>query len=331
MRFELKVVATVLIFLSISFSILNAVLFFNLVQEYESQTIRYSRPLVDAMIEGKEIEVPTHLLISSERIADIWNEYDLITLYKGMFVYVKKGYFYEIAKRFMLSTFLTEVLITLLITGTFYILLSKFYKSEKQYRALLGIILLASAHRMGNFLSSLKLSLEMLNRESIGTKSEERIKKLTRQAGLLEEDFKKNLHILNAIMDRSTSPEEVDLLRTVREITFTYKKRFPDRLVYIKANQNGKFKVKTNRALLYNLIDIIIENSFVHSSKVIRLRLRESGSRICLMLTNDIQKERTSGSGIGLEIARYLTKLLNARISQNIKGGLFKTLITLYK
>ena len=331
MRFELKVVATVLIFLSISFSILNAVLFFNLIQEYESQTIRYSRPLVDAILEGKDIEIPAHLLITSERLADRWNEYDLITLYKGMFVYVKKGYFYEIAKRFMLSTFLTEVLITLLITGTFYILLSKFYKSEKRYRELLGIILLASAHRMGNFLSSLKLSLEMLKRESKGTRNEERIKKLTRQAGLLEEDFKKNLQTLNSIMDRSKPSEEVDLLRTVREITFHYKKRFPDRLVYVKAPQNGSFTVKANRALLYNLIDILIENAFVHSSKVIRLRVRSGPNRICLMITNDIREERTSGSGIGLEIAEYLTKLLKAGLSQNIKSGRFKTLITLHK
>ena len=331
MRFELKVVATVLIFLSISFSILNAVLFFNLVQEYESQTIRYSKPLVDALLEGREVEVPAHILITGERLANRWNDYDLITLYKGMFVYVKKGYFYEITKRFMLSTFLTEVLITLLVTGTFYILLSKFYKSEKSYRDLLGIILLASAHRMGNFLSSLKLSLEMLNRESIGTKSEERIKKLTRQAGLLEEDFKKNLHILNSIMDRSTNPEEIDMLRTVREITFQYKKRFPERLVYVKANQNGKFKVKANRALLYNLIDILIENAFVHSSKVIRLRLRDAGSRVCLLIANDIKEERTSGSGIGLEIAEYLTNLLNAKLNQNLRGAMFKTLLTLPK
>ncbi len=331
MRFELKVVGTVLIFLAVAFSALNTVLFFSLIEEYESETIRYSRPIVDALTEGYEVDTPPHILISNERLADRWKEYDLITLYRGMFVYVKRGYFYDKAKSFMISTFLTEVLITLIITGTFYLLLSKFYRSEKRYRDLLGIILLASAHRMGNFLSSLKLSLEILKKESHGAKNEEKIKKLARQADLLEEDFKKNLKTLNSIMDKNVPNENISLLRTVREITFHYKKRYPDKLVYIKGRNKDEFQIKTNPALLQNLVDILIENAFMHSSRVIKLRLKNSRNKICLLITNDILDERSSGSGIGLEIARYLTKLLGAHIYQNARGKRFKTLITLPK
>jgi len=331
MRFELKVVATVLIFLSFAFSILNAVLFVNLSQEHEADLIRYSRPLIDAVIEGKNIEVPSHIMITDERLADPWEEYDLITLYRGMFVYVKKGYIYDKVKRFMVSTFLTEILITLIITATFYTLLSKFYRSEKRYRDLLGIILLASAHRMGNFLSSLKLSIETLKREFKDKRGEEKLKKLSRQTTLLEEDFRKNLHILNSILDRSASleKEEVDVLRMIREITFHYKKRLPGKLVYIKAAPNGSYLLRTNKALLNNLIDILIENAFVHSQRTIKIRMKRSRKRICILIANDVKKERTSGSGIGLEIADYLKNLLGAKVHQNLKNGRFKTLITL--
>ena len=329
MRFELKVVATVLLFLSVAFSILNAVLFISLSQEHEGDIIRYSRPLVDAIIEGTKVEVPAHILITSERLADRWEEYDLITLYRGMFVYVKKGYSYEKTRQFMVSIFVTEILITLIITATFYILLSKFYSSEKRYRDLLGIILLASAHRMGNFLSSIKLSLETFKKELKDTRGEEKLNKLSRQVGLLEEDFKKNLQILNSILDRSTSLEEVDVLSMVREISFHYKKRYPGKLLYIKTSRNGQFRLKTDRALLNNLIDILIENAFLHSAKEIKIRLRKSKGKVCILITNDIKEGRMSGSGIGLEIADYISKLLKVNIHQNIKNSRFKTLLTL--
>ena len=309
MRFETKILITFFSLYVISVSLFNLFIAYNLVNQYEKEVAEKAKRIVDRSIQGYTVEVPPYLRIEREddRLR-INKDFAPLTFYKGSLIFIKKNYIYSKVINFLRSLFLAETAVMIFITGVFYLFISRAYRREQEYRNILTITLLAFSHRMGNFLASLKLALETSINPQKTVQKIDRIKRLTT---LLEEDFAKNSRLLNSLFKGyGIEKENVDILSQIREIVFDLKKRHRHKILRLTYDKTRSFSIKTNPFLLKMLLQILLENSFKYSENKIRIKLSGSRKKICLFISNDVVPERIHGSGIGLEIARYIVKSL---------------------
>lgn len=243
------------------------------------------------------------------------------------YIYLKEGYLYRSLKGILSDILVIQIITTLSFTLLFYYLFRLFIGKEREKAEFIKLLHLITSHRMGNYLSSIKVNLELL-RETHSPKALERMLSITE---FLELNHRKNLRILNDLVqaeELQKEAEQVKLKNLIEKTCNSLKNLNPDRNIRIYGHD---IAMSANPTLLSSLLELLLENAFKYSRSQIRVKLCRAETKPLLIIRNDLEGGVARGSGIGLQVAGYLSKLLGAQLKTRVKRNHYITLLVLSK
>ncbi len=304
MRFENKLILVFLVVIVLSLSIINFV-----------SVSFYRHALEDAIkISAKYIlysnmTPPDFLVISPRPING--DDLSIVSYSENRYVYVKKEYIRDRVRSHALTLFIWESVLTLVLTYIFYLLVIRNVKKEKEREEFIEVLLLSITHRIGNFISVLKVNLELL--EPI---NERVLNRIQSSVDSMEHDYARTVEILKALKEtRYLSKERIDLSELVRSLVIN---NYDGR---IKLSVGKSVHVVANRSYLEILISQLLDNALKYSERFVHLKLCSHKGRAYLFIRNDVSRSKTyKGSGLGLKIADYIAKNIGANLGTRVKG-----------
>ena len=241
------------------------------------------------------------------------------------YIYLKEEYIYRSLKGILSDILVIQIITTLSFTLLLYYLLRLFIRREREKAEFIKLLHLITSHRMGNYLSSIKVNLELL-RESYSPKALERMLRITE---FLELNHRKNLRILNDLVQAEElrrKTEQIKLKNLIEKTCNSLKSLNPDRNIRIYGKD---IALSANPTLLGSLIELLLENAFKYSRSQIRVKLCITEIKPLLIIRNDLEGDVARGSGIGLQVAGYMSKLLGAKLKTRVKKNHYLTLLVL--
>ncbi len=220
----------------------------------------------------------------------------IIVVYKdGFFILVDENYIPERLKNFATVLVLWEGVFILFILLLFRRTVLLYIKREKDIRYLLNLLLLALTHRLGNFLSVVKLNLELME----DSKPKERIISSTEK---LEEDYKKAVEVLESLSKGYGLGSRIVNVKEVVEELLKGSDHRQDIRLMVKLEDT---LVRANPIYLEILVGSVIENSLKYAISFVHIKLCGG----LLVVRNDFGSVK-EGSGMGLKIARFAAQIL---------------------
>ena len=204
--------------------------------------------------------------------------------------------------RFILLMLAWEFVLLLSATLLFYRLLITHIRTREKNREFLEIVMLSFTHKLGNFLASQAVNLGILQ-EKYGDIAVNRLlsehkliksdmEQLSRiiegfKSGTLKEEEKVNLKL---ILDKALEQAE-DYLRGKRLLIYITRRRCE--IVGIPEELNIAFY-------------LLVDNAVKYSRDTIHVRLSRMKNKILFSIRNDINTEKSKGTGMGLSIVEKL-------------------------
>lgn len=220
----------------------------------------------------------------------------IIVVYKdGFFILVDENYIPERLKSFATVLVLWEGVFILFILLLFRRTVLLYIKREKDIRYLLNLLLLALTHRLGNFLSVVKLNLELME----DSKPKKRIISSTEK---LEEDYKKAVEVLESLSKGYGLGSRIVNVKEVVEELLKGSDHRQDIRLMVKLEDT---LVRANPIYLEILVGSVIENSLKYAISFVHIKLCGG----LLVVRNDFGSVK-EGSGMGLKIARFAAQIL---------------------
>ena len=213
----------------------------------------------------------------------------------GFFILVDEDYIPERLKSFATVLVLWEGVFILFILLLFRRTVLLYIKREKDIRHLLNLLLLALTHRLGNFLSVVKLNLELME----DSKPKERIISSTEK---LEEDYKKAMEVLESLSKGYGLGSRIVNVKDVVEGVLKGSDHRKDIKLMVKLEDT---LVRANPIYLEILVGSVIENSLKYAISFVHIKLCGG----LLVVRNDFGSVK-EGSGMGLKIARFAAQIL---------------------
>ena len=213
----------------------------------------------------------------------------------GFFILVDENYIPERLKSFATVLVLWEGVFILFILLLFRRTVLLYIKREKDIRYLLNLLLLALTHRLGNFLSVVKLNLELME----DSKPKERIISSTEK---LEEDYKKAVEVLESLSKGYGLGSRIVNVKEVVEELLKGSDHRQDIRLMVKLEDT---LVRANPIYLEILVGSVIENSLKYAISFVHIKLCGG----LLVVRNDFGSVK-EGSGMGLKIARFAAQIL---------------------
>lgn len=176
----------------------------------------------------------------------------------------------------------------------FYLILSRHSEKEKKYREFLEVTILALSHKFGNFLSAMKVNVEITK----SSKSERALKNMEEYLTKMQEEINSLIEIL-----KRAKEENIKIVNIRDTIEQTIKMLDIKERTVRKELQNQWIEADVN--ILENILFILLHNSYKYSKNFIHIKMIEGKT---LVIRNDIQ-HRIGGSGIGITIAERLCQL----------------------
>jgi len=298
---EVKLLLVIAFILGIGFGVIN----FISIRAYKAQLfqkINSEASLYQVLLlYSTDIPFPPYFKLS-ERIPLDYDSWKIAGKTNDMFLLVNLNYLRKEVFKYSMSLFLWELPVWLLTILVVYRTVSNFIRREKETKELVKLFFLLFTHKLGNFLSLDRLSIELLIRKYGMDKP---LVRLRRSYKILEEDFKKSLKYIEAL-EIESKPELVDVGELIKELTVKYHTYFPDRRLELHLNP---VKVKAVKADVESLFQLLIENAFKYSASFVKVESFRQGKGYTVVLTNDVGGG-SSGSGIGLKMVEFLAKKL---------------------
>ncbi len=260
---------------------------------------------------------PPYILIN--KITAINKDYEVVGKVKDYFIFLKKDYKKQKLKSFASTLFIWEAIIVISLIFVMYATIINFIKKEEENINFLEFLILSITHKIGNFLAIQKLNIEILKLKYPEEKAVNRIEENYR---FIEKDFKITLESIQNL--KKTQKKKLINFKDIVEQTV---KNFEDVLKNKKLNLRLKdCYLKISEIDAENIVFNLIENSVKYSQKSITIKICCTSKYFYLIIKNDISEQK-EGTGIGLEIVRYLLEKNNGKLYTKAK----KNYITVVK
>ncbi len=308
MKFETKVLLSFIATIVAGFSIVNflSVVYLKLlIDEQLNKEIKYIHKLYKF---NPNIKLPEYILISRE--PNTPNGYEIIDYTGEYFIFVKKDHIQGKLKNFSLFLFLWESVFIVALVLTFYRVIWVYLKKEQNMKDMFRILLLAFTHRLGNFLSIQRINLELLEE----TKAVDRLKSNLKK---LNTEYEKLLTSIVKIQEGSgLGKERINLRERISDIVDREVRGRDIRLILDLRDAY----VSLNPLYTDILLSSLVENSFKYAQTYVHIKLclSKKGKPV-LIIRNDFRSVQEGGTGIGLQIVRFVSQKLGVSLRYKIK------------
>lgn len=173
--FEKKILIIFSIVLTIGFSVINGISIIFFKKNLEYQLYKEAHLYKAILTEKPFLKLPRYFTIDSSFDPE---RYEIVTFLGGNYILLDKNYKIEKIKTFGLNLLVWEAVLTVTLLFVMYITIIRHIQEKEENRKLLEIFLLTITHKLGNFLSSQKLNIELI-KSKCNIKPVERLEKLT--------------------------------------------------------------------------------------------------------------------------------------------------------
>jgi len=218
-----------------------------------------------------------------------------------------------------------ELLLMVGVIYPFYMLLSRYIEERKRHADLMEILLVAISHKMGNFLSTQRVNMEILRDEW----DDRMLDKLVEGNKRLEEDLNKLTETINVLGRRCEKEEIIDLSEAIDDVMSQLKDGMENKRLIVrvkKAEIDG-----VGCGILRNVLYTVLENAVKYSSTCVHIRLFEGKRRYFLAVRNDIAIGAEEGSGLGLYIAERLGAIYGVELMHRAKRRHYLIILSVSK
>ena len=210
----------------------------------------------------------------------------------------------------------------------FYQLLNAYEKQQRNFTNLLELFLDVISHKFGNFIAGLNVNFSLLESQ-IDKSSSELIKRILQNTNYMEEELNIILSTLQRIKHnqfRQKNLQPIDLTNLINQQEKKYRqlttKDIPQ--IIIKGDRTKTFNLEQRFA-----IELLLENAFKYSEKVIKIRSGYLKNKLqYVFISNDIVSKRQKGLGIGLAIVDSIAKNNDLKILWKENNYKFMVLVT---
>ncbi len=304
LSFRKKIFLYFFVSLFIGFAVINFVSLKFLKDRLE-ENLKNDIHLIEKLAEKDKLE-ETHPFIKFSKTPIDNNEFEIVKKTDKGFILVKKDYIKNQLREFFLTIITWEIILIVVLSFIVYKIISFSIKKEEDIKETLEVFVLAFTHKLKNFLGIQKVNIEIL-KMSCQNKA---LTRLEKAYILMEKDFEILIQTLKALREFKEHIEEINIKTITEEVIKELEKVYPEKSIFIKLDD---FKVKADKKDIKNILFVILENSFKYSKKNIfvvgkrEAEENQKGYDYILEVRNDIDF-REKGSGVGLEIAKFLAK-----------------------
>lgn len=283
------------------FSVINIVAILSYKRIIEESLLREAALHKSLIAIVKSYQIPEYIKITDKEL----EEFSKIGVTDGKFILVKNSYILDKTVRFGILLFVWEIALVVSLNYILYITIVRYIKRREEFERLLGAIVLSISHKIGNFLSSQRINLQILK-----DTNNPAVDRLFSAYSFMERDFKRLTKTLRELSFIEESKEKVDIMELIGDIVGQLESLGNKRKIILSGRN---VSVNYNRIKLENILFPVIENAFFYSKDFVHIKvcLREG---VSVVVRNDIGK-LSGGSGVGEALAKYLLET---------EGGEFK-------
>lgn len=236
--------------------------------------------------------------------------------FNGKFVFLDMALVNRKLRNFALSLFLWEAFLVLSLSYIFYKLLWYHLHQRERNREFLELVLLAFSHKLGNFLSTQRLNIEILKQ----TSSSSAVKRLEEGYHFMESQFKRTMDLISGFRAGEMRREEVDLKGTVKGVLGQLSEGLQGKELELELKEA---RVQAFRSDLEMIVYLLVENAVKYSRKKVKISLGKDQREVVLHIENDIDPEVRPGSGVGLDLVRRLGEKYRMKLRYEEEAGRF--------
>ncbi|MEO5356745.1 MAG: hypothetical protein H7844_05535 [Nitrospirae bacterium YQR-1] len=235
------------------------------------------------------------------------------------YFYVKSAYIENKIKDFAIIVLGIESSLFLSLILIMYLIISKFVRDIEGSGKFLNLLLMSFNHKIGNFISILKLNIEILKENPCEKKAVQRLFTTTEK---IEIDLKRSFKMLRE--KGKTAKEKINIRDCIFEaieffglsdIKSVFHMNVKPFIIYANPNDVGD--------VLYNLID----NALKYSDGCINIRTSSDNRYVYVFIRNELAVNSLRGSGLGLEITNNILKRCNGKLLLRQKGKYYLTYV----
>jgi len=263
----------------------------------------------------KNYNLPSYIKVSKKPLLNKNLELLPQTL-NGKFVYLDCTRGYKEVKELATNLFLWEIALVLSLTFLFYKILWVHLKEREENRFFLEMILLTLSHKLGNFLATQRLNIEILKE----TSSPAALNRLERGYMFIEKEFKHTLNIIKNFKACSREREKINLKFVIESILSEFKDVLKDKKLTLDLTEMIITGCKSDIEMIFYLV---IENAVKYAKKHIFMQLKKENKFVSFFIKNDINPLIPKGSGIGISLVGQLTQKHKIRFNHREENGYF--------
>ena len=224
------------------------------------------------------------------------------------FIFLKEDYLQERLKNFSVFLLMWEALLVMALVLIFHRVVVRYLRREQEAKDMMSILLLALTHRLGNFLSVQKVNLELIERSTASDRLKESVRRLERH-------YRRTLEVLEDLREgHGTDPVRVNLTSVIDKVV----KSIPVPEGVTLKIRTSPAQVRVNPVYVEVLITSLVENAFRYARSKVYIKLCRGKKGPVFVVRNDI-KAHSGGSGMGLQIVKFITKKIGAEVRFRIK------------
>ncbi len=225
----------------------------------------------------------------------------------------------------MIIIVIWESVLILSATLLFYRLLITHIRTREKNREFLEIVMLSFTHKLGNFISSQRVNLSILQERY----NDAAVERLAREYRTIHSDVEQLIKIMEGFKHGTLREEErIDLKLVVDNLLSTMKDLLKDREIAVSLTSR-RCEMIGIRDELEIALYLLIENAVKYSSKLIQIRLSRMNNTIFFVIRNDQKSGVTKGSGMGLSIVEKLCRRYRIRFKVSDKGNHFSATLAI--
>ena len=207
-NFEVKFFIIVLLLLGICLSMINLI-FIKTFKTYVEETLVREIALYQTIMEKGIIpKFPDYLRVSKEDFLD--KNYTLFEIKKDKLFFVKSDYVRDIIGDKVKLLLYWDFIILLSVVVFYYLTLYRMMGRNNRYLKTFETILMVFSHKLGNYLSAIRINTELLKSGNIGA-----LQRIERSNEHLEKDLNDIKSFVNRVKVRGDLLEDIDFLDLV--------------------------------------------------------------------------------------------------------------------
>ncbi len=295
-KFENKVMLIFILILVLGISLINTISIVYFKFSLESSILKEINCYKKIFQYDPYFSPPSYILIN--KITTINKDYEVVGKVGDYFIFLKKSYKTKKLKSFASTLFLWEGIIVMSLILVMYLTIINFLKKEEENIRFLEFLILSITHKIGNFLAIQKINTDILK---IKCPQEKAVNRIEENYRFVEKDFKLTLDTIKNLKD-ADKKKIINLKDVIVQIINSFEDIIKEKNIKLKLKD---CYIKMSEIDAENIFFNLIENSIKYSKKEIQIKICCTQRYFYLIIRNDISEQK-EGTGIGLEIVKYL-------------------------